>query len=98
MKIEGLILSILKKVESMQDGLIAYAYKTGNEPMTHTWWEISVSDFEFYMHDKRFKALSSAWHEAAKAQGEKLIFVCGWKPTEEKLVKLAEEDNLILNV
>lgn len=98
MKIENFILSILKKVESLKDGVIAYAYKSGNVPMTHTWWEISVSDFDLYMNDKRFKSLSNAWHKAAKAQGHKIIFVCGWMPTEEKLAKLAEEENLILNI
>lgn len=98
MKIESFILSILKKVESLKDGVIAYGYKSGNEPMTHTWWEISVSDFDLYMNDKRFKNLSKAWHAAAKQQGHKIIFVCGWMPTEEKLAKLAEKDNLILNV
>lgn len=98
MKIETFILNILKKIESLQDGVIAYAYKTGNAPMTHTWWEVSVSDFDLYMNNPRFKALSKAWHKAAEAQGNKIVFVCGWIPTEEKLAKLAEEDNLILNV
>lgn len=98
MKIEKFILNILKKIESLKDGVIAYAHKTGNVTMTHTWWEISVSDYELYMHDKRFKALTNAWHKAALAQGYKIIFVCGWMPTEEKLAKLAEEDNLILNI
>ena len=98
MKIESFILSILKKVESMKEGVVAYSYKIGNAPMTHVCWEISVSDFDLYMNDKRFKTLSNAWHKAAKAKGHKIIFVCGWMPTEEKLVKLMEEDNLILNV
>lgn len=95
MKIEKFILNILKKIESLQDGVIAYAYKT---PTTYTWWEISVSDYELYAHDKRFKTLTNAWYKAAMAQGHKIIFVCGWMPTEEKLAKLAEEDNLILNI
>ena len=98
MKIESFILSILKKIEESWPGVICYAYKTGNAPMTCVWWEVSVSDFDLYMHDKRFKTLTNAWHKAAKAQSHKIIFVCGWKPTEEKLVKLAEEDNLILNM
>ena len=98
MKIESFILSILKKVENMKEGVVAYSYKTGNAPMTHVWWEISVSDFDLYMNDKRFKTLSNAWHKASKAKGHKIIFVCGWMPTEEKLVKLSDENNLILNV
>lgn len=91
-KIEDFILSILQKVEGMQDGLIAYAYKN------RSWWEISVSDFDFYMNNQRFKKLSDAWHKAAKAQGETIVFVCGWIPTEEKLEGLLKSDNLILNV
>lgn len=82
----------------MKEGVVAYSYKDGNAPMTHVWWTISVSDFDLYMNDKRFKTLTKAWHKAANAQGEKISFVCGWMPTEEKLVKLANEDNLILNV
>ena len=98
MKIEKFILSILKKVERMKEGVVAYSYKTGKTPMTHVWWEISVSDFDLYMNDKGFKTLSNAWHKAAKVKGHKIIFVCGWMPTEEKLAKLADEDNLILNI
>ena len=96
MKIEKFILNILKKIENLQDGVIAYAHKTGNVPMTHIWWEISVSDYELYMHDKRFRTLKNAWYKVALAQGHKIIFVCGWIPTEQKLAKLSEEDNLIL--
>jgi hypothetical protein len=98
MKIERFILNILKKIESLKEGIITYSYKTGNDSMTCIWWEISVSDFNFYMNDKRFKTLSNAWHKAAKAQGFKLIFVCGWTPLEKELIDLAEKDNLILNV
>ena len=93
MKIENFILSILRKVESLKEGVIAYAYKSESG-----WWEISISDFELYMNDKRFKKLSTAWRTAAKAQKEKIIFVCGWMPTEEKLVRLSEDDNLIIDI
>jgi len=98
MKIESFILKILKNIEETWPEVVCYAYKTGNAMMTYVWWEVSVSDFELYMHDKRFKTLINAWYKAAKVQGHKIIFVCDWKPTEEKLVKLAEDDNLILSV
>lgn len=98
MKIEDFILNILKKIEEIDEGSIAYAYKTGNAPMTEVYWEISVSNSYFYMNNKRFKTLTKAWYKSARARGEKIIFVCGWKPSEEKLVKLADENNLILNV
>lgn len=98
MEAEKFILSVLKKIESLKDGVIAYAYKTGNATMTHTWWEVSVSDFDLYMNDKRFKNLSNAWHKAAIVHNVRLVFVCGWVPTEERLSKLADENNLILNI
>lgn len=89
---ESFILSIVKKIESLKEDTVAYGYKTDK------WWEISVSDFNLYMNDERFKRLSNAWHKAAKAKGFKLIFVCGWVPSEQKLLELAESDNLILNI
>lgn len=97
MKIEVFILKIIKKIESLQEGLIAYAYKDGNAPMTHTWWTVAVSDFEFYMHDKRFRTLTNAWHKAAEAQGQKIVFVC-CSPKEDNLLKLSEDNNLIMDV
>ena len=98
METEKFILNIIKKIESLKDGVIAYAYKTGNATMTYTWWEVSVSDFDLYMKDKRFKNLSNACHKAAIVHNVRLVFVCGWFPTEERLEKLANDDNLILNV
>lgn len=98
METEKFILNIIKKIESLKDGVIAYAYKTGNATMTYTWWEVSVSDFDLYMKDKRFKNLSNAWHKAAIVHNVRLVFVCGCFPTEERLEKLANDDNLILNV
>lgn len=88
---------ILSAIEKLKDGVIAYSYLDGNAPMTWTWWIVSVSDYDLVFSSK-FKKISQAWHESARKRSIKLIFVCGWKPTEEKLAKLAEEDNLILNI
>lgn len=97
MKIDTFILNILRKVESLKEGVIAYAYLDGNEPMTHTWYCVCLNDYEMYTTDKRFKALSKAWHTAAKAIGIKVIFAyC--QPSEERLESLANADNLFLNV
>ena len=92
------LLSILKQIESLKDGVIAYAYRTSNAPKTFRYWEVSVSDFDLYMNDNRFKQLTKEWHEEAERRGERIIFICGWVPTEERLLKLAEEDNLVLNL
>ena len=97
MKIDEFIMSIIRKIESLKEGVIAYAYKDGNENMTHTWYCVCLSDYEMYMNDKRFKALSKAWHTAGKAFGIKVIFAyCN--PLEEKMGKLQYDGNLFLNV
>lgn len=98
MKKEIFLLSVVKKIESLKEGVICYAYKTGNESMNNAWWEVSISDFDLYQKDSRLKALSNAWRKAANSQGFKIVFVCGWSPTEKRLVDLAEKDNLILNI
>ena len=97
MKIENFILSIIRKIEEIKPGIIAYAYKDGNETKTCVRWIVCVSDFDFYMNDSRFKTLSKAWHAAGKARKEKIIF-CYCSPKEKKLAELAESDNLIMNI
>lgn len=97
MKIDDFILSVIRKIESLKEGVIAYGYIDGNDNKTHTWYCVCLSDYDMYMSDKRFKALSKAWNKAGKSLGIKLIFAyCN--PSEEKLGKLLEENNLFLNV
>lgn len=91
MKVDKFIFSIIRKIESMKQGMIAYAY------FDKGFYWICLNDFDFYMTDKRFKALSNAWHKAGKSLGIRVTFAyCA--PKEEHLVKLANEDNLFLNV
>lgn len=97
MRIENFILSIVKKLENTYPGIIAFAYKDGNLPRTYVWWSICITDFEIYMHDKRFKTLTHAWHAAAKARGERIVFFC-CSAKEKNLKKFAEEGNLIMNI
>lgn len=91
------LMSILTKIDTLREGMISYAYLSGNAPMTYTWWEIACSDINMYLNDSRFKALTKAWHKAGKARGMKIIFVA-CTPSEEKLSKLLENDNLLMNV
>lgn len=93
-----IIKKILSQIEELDDSLFCYATMVSNGNNSHYWYQISVSQFEFYMHDERFKALSQKWHKVCQNMKIPIIFVCGWKPTEEKLLQLANEDNLILNV
>ena len=97
MKPRKYILTIIKRIETLYPNVICYAYLDGNEPMTHRWWSLCISDYNVYMNDERFKKLSSAWHKGAIAQGIKLIFFyCN--PQEKKLFELADKDNLIMNI
>lgn len=95
MKIENFVLNIIKKIESLSDNVIAYGYNTGNDVNTYNWWEICISDFDLYTSE-RFRKLSNAWHTVVKKRGEKIVFVCK-KAEEKELVRLLEENNLILN-
>ena len=90
--IESFILKILKKIEEIFPSVVCYAYKT-----EMGWWEVSISDFDIY-RDKRFRVFTDAWYKAGLKYGSKIIFVCGWIPKESTLVKLAEQNNLILNI
>ena len=90
--------NILRKIEQMKEGVVAWAYFTGNAPMTNTWWEVAVSDYDLYREDKQLKSYMDAWHKVGRKRGMKIIFVCGWMPKEKKLSELAEKDNLILNI
>lgn len=92
MNARKLILTIIKQVECIDPTLFVYGYQTAN------WWEISVSNFEFYLHNETFRKIVNQWYNIAKSKGIKVVFVCGWKPTEERLVKLMNENNLILNI
>ena len=93
-----LLLNIVRKIERLKDGVVAYAYHTSNATGSFQYWEVSVSDFDLYMNDKRFKTLCEAWHKAAAAKGERVVFLCGWVPTEEKLLELVNNDNLIMDI
>lgn len=97
MKVETFLLNILRKIESLKEGVIAYAYLDGNEKRTHTWYCVCLNDYDMYVNDKRLKALTNAWHTAAKALGIKVVFAyCN--PLEEKLETLLNSGNLFLNV
>lgn len=98
MKDEHFILNIVKKIENLKEGVISYAYKNSDLNKSSSWWEISVSDYDLYVKDIRFKKLMKAWYKIADANKIKIVFICGWVPTEERLIELANDDNLILNV
>lgn len=95
---EAFICKVLKEIETLRADAFVYAHRAGNTTALHTWWEVSVSDFGLYAADQRFKQLCSVWHEMASSMGIRLVFVCGWKPTERHLLELADVDNLVLNV
>ena len=97
MRIENFILSIVKKLEDTYPGVIAWAHKDWNAPRTYEWWCICITDFEIYMHDKRFKTLTRAWHAAGKARKINVVFCC-CSAKEKKLNELAEANNLIMNI
>lgn len=97
MRIENFILSIVKKLETTYPGVIAFAYKDWNASRTNEWWDVCITDYDIYTTDNRFKTLTHAWRVAGKARGEKIIF-CYCSAKKKNLEKLAEENNLIMNI
>jgi hypothetical protein len=96
MKEKQIILTIVKSIERKFSGLIVWAYQNSNESGTNNWWEIAISDYNIYT-DNKFKKIINAWYKIAKQKNIKIIFCCGWKPKEKDLLKLANENNLIIS-
>ena len=96
--VKEFILYVIAKLEAIWTDMFIYSYHDGNKNMTETWWIISVSNYEVYSKDKRFKALSQALYKVGKKKGYKIVFVCGWIPTEQRMNELLKQNNLIINV
>lgn len=92
------LLKIIKVIEKLDNNLFVYAYQNFNSIKTNIWWEISISNFDFYLKNQRFLTLKKIWKKKAEEQNIKIIFVCGWKPKEKLLLQKVEENNLIINI
>lgn len=97
MKGVNFIRSILAKCELLREGVIAYAHEEGNSLGTNKWITICISDMDMYFNDKRFKALTRAWHKIGIKRGIRIVF-CYCNPKEKKLSELAAVGNLIMNI
>lgn len=82
-----LLYKICKQAEDLFS-VICYAYKDG------LFWNICIDDYDKY-RNQDFKEFSSKWQNKFITLGIKIVF-CYCYPLEEKLIKLADEDNLIL--
>lgn len=82
-----LLYKICKQAEDLF-GVICYAYKDG------LFWNICIDDYDKY-RNQDFKEFSSKWQNKFITLGIKIVF-CYCYLLEEKLIKLADEDNLIL--
>lgn len=93
------ILKIIKHLEREFD-VIAWGYKWTNSNKTWNVWDICINDYEVYQYSKKFKSITKVYHMAWKKRfpdNVRIGFVyCN--PIEKNLLKLAEADNLIMNV
>ena len=92
MKKEDIIRLMIRDIEKLDDELFVYAHSQSR------WVEVSVSKFDFYMHNVEFKKTCEKWRKILKKVGVNIVFVCGWIPEERVLIQLAEDNNLILNI
>lgn len=80
----------MREIEAIDNELFVYAY------FEKYWLQVSVSDFEFYTQNDKFKDCRKKWCKIFEKIGLKVVYVCGWVPSEEKLMALANENNLII--
>lgn len=77
-------------------GCICYAYKDGNASKTNIWWNVCVDNYELY-YSAKFRDWTKRLHSKSKEFNIILLFYyCN--PIEKKLAKLAEENDLIMNL
>lgn len=88
---ESFISKIVRNTEEKFGG-ICYAYVDKDSGY---WW-IAINDYSVYS-SKEFKIWSKNWHKVADKRQANVVF-CYCNPNELALQKLADEDNLIMNV
>lgn len=86
-----LLLTLLKKIETIQEGIIAYSYKDEN------WWIVAVSDYDFYRSNPQFLQLKESWRKVFSGKNQKIVYV--FRAANEKILEnLAEHNNLIMSL
>ena len=96
MKERKAVYKVLQAIEDIFPDTIAYAYLDSNSTKTHVWWNVCIDNWDLY-YSKDFKEFTAEVHKRYKPHGIKLLF-CYCYPLEKKLLELAEQDNLILNI
>ena len=92
----SVVYRVIKAYERMFPDSIAYGYSDENSLKTWQWWNICIDSWDIYQSQK-FKNFAKVWHLYATKRKTRIVFAfC--VPNEKKLLKLAESDNLILNV
>lgn len=87
----GLILKIIRQIEE-KFNCITYAYIEEN----NDWWNICISNYDVYRGDE-FKKLKNNWRIILNKRKIKAVF-CYCNPIESNLIKLSNDNNLIMNV
>lgn len=91
LEMNKLLLTLIKKIEALQNGIIAYAYKDTN------WWVVAVDDYNFYKDNKQFRLLAEQWRKVFKSKNVKIVYAFR-APNEKILENLLEHNSLIMNI
>lgn len=104
---EEFVLSIIKKLESIKEGLVCFSYVCKYDPDGREiknpdaiFRFIAMDNYEFYKtlyFEKRTFNLIKVWRKISDKMGLKIVF-CYRNPIESQLVELLKDDNLIMNV
>ena len=96
-QINAFLLSVIRKVESLREGVICIAYSERYEGNPNCYYWVAVDDFDFYSKDEKLKTLSKQYQTIASKNGVKMA-VCYQSMTETSLLKLANENDLLMNI
>lgn len=91
------ILRIIRILESLNKGVICFSHEDVYPDGSYRWDWICIDDYYIYTRDARYKELAKRFSAEAKKIGINIAF-CYCSISEEKLLELAENDNLIMNV
>lgn len=85
-----LLYRVIKGIEAKFNGVIAYGYSDNGMEI------VCLSDYSVYS-SKEFASVAFSWRKIMQSKNKRILFAyC--KPMEKELVRLANEDNLVMNV
>jgi hypothetical protein len=96
MRIKEYIVDVLEVLSNKNPNMFCWAYLDSNITKTNFWYQIVISDVDFYLKNEWLKEYSKELYEDFKSLFGYKIVICATTPQEKDLLKLSEEGNLLI--